>query len=160
MVGKIIGKILDEDNVSIPSATVYLSDSNGNLINQTSKVKADLDGNYTLVVPSINSGANISVLAGGYPSKTIPISADLYSKSPNETATINVVMEIRSQLLPEFTLSGKDAYECYRKGGTWDEVNKTCTKRSWLGKNKWWLFGAGILLASITTYLVVKNNKK
>lgn len=160
MVGKIIGKILDEDNVSIPSATVYLSDSNGNLINQTSKVRADLDGNYTLVVPSINSGANIRVIAGGFPSKIIPISADLYSKSNNETATINVVMEIKSQLIPEFTLSGKDAYECYRKGGTWDNVNKTCTKKNWFVKNKWWLIGTGILLAAITTYLVVKRNKK
>ena len=139
MVGRITGKVLDEDKDTIPYATVFISDKNGKLINENSRVKTDLDGNFSLPI-SQPYGDYIKVMANTYPVKVMPIPKDFYSKGQSEVGSVDITLDINTQLLPEFTVYG--------------------SKPNWIKKNKWWLIGGGALLATVATILIIKKRKK
>ena len=168
------GKIKDEDGDAIPMATIFISDKDGKLVNDKARVRSDVDGNYKLpfaiAMPVGYMGANvpvpigkfITIIAGGYPNKTVSLEESKVNPlDPSTYKNFNVIVPINTQEIEEFTVvASKDAFECKKKGGNWDEKTKTCKlPRSFFDKYKWWIIGGG-LLATLTTIILIRKNKK
>lgn len=172
MISSIKGKIVDENNQPIPSATVYLSDAKGALINTNARVKADLDGNYTLPfaipMPNLATGGvmnlpiakYITAKYTGYPDKTVALPEKFISDTG--VGNLNIPLTLKTQQIQEVTVTAnKSKYDCEKGGGTWDEATKTCKlpKQGWWSKYKWWVIGGLALVATTTTVIVMVKNK-
>lgn len=189
MISSIKGKIVDENNQPIPSATVYLSDAKGALVNSKARVIADLDGNYTLPfaipMPNLATGGvmklpiakYITAKYTGYPDKTVALPEKFISDTG--VGSLNIPLTLKSQQIQEVEVqANKNAVECARLGGFYNAEKNTCTlppklnqpqkeipmkplpKPSWWKKNWWWVVGLGVVAIGTTIFIISKNKKK
>jgi hypothetical protein len=176
MISSIKGKITDENNQPIPSATVFLSDEKGKLFNEKARVKADLDGNYSLPfsmplpnpftgkITSVPLAKYVTVKFTGYPDRTIPFPASFFNTSRSGVGTFDIPMFLREQTTAEVEVfANRSKFLCEKNGGTWDEATKTCKmpepEKSWWSKHKWWVIGGLGLIATTTTIIVLRRKK-
>jgi hypothetical protein len=175
MITQLNGKVLDENGKTIPSATVFLSNEKGGLINEKARVSSDVNGNYSLLfsapIPNFATGQikffpigrYITVKYTGYPDRTVALPSFLFDEDKKGTGNFDVNMELKTQTTPEVTVTeNRSKFMCEKEGGTWDETTKTCKlpEKNWWSKYKWWVIGGLALTATATTlYLVLKRDK-
>jgi hypothetical protein len=177
MITTLRGKIFDENNKTIPSATVFLSDEKGRLgFNEKARVKTDLDGNYTLPfsipMPNLSTGKvnylpiakYITVSFTGFPTKTVMLPEFLFDPTKFGNGNFDITMTIKELTTPEVVITAnRSKFLCEKDGGTWDEATKTCKmpepEKSWWSKYKWWVIGGLGLIATTTTIIVLRRKK-
>jgi hypothetical protein len=175
MITTLRGKIFDENNKTIPSATVFLSDDKGRLVNEKARVKTDLDGNYALPfsvpMPNLSTGKfnylpiakYITVSFTGFPTKTVILPEFLFDPTKFGNGNFDITMTIKELTTPEVVITAnRSKFLCEKDGGTWDENTKTCKlpSKTWWSKYKWWVIGGLALVATTITIVAVSKSKK
>lgn len=175
MITQLKGKVLDENGKTIPSATIFISDENGRLINEKARVRTDLNGEYVLPfsvpIPNFATGKikhfpigrYITVIFTGYPNRTVVLPSNLFSENVSGVGNLDIEMIIKEQTTPEVVITAsRSKFLCEKNGGVWDETTKSCKlpKKNWWQKNKWFVIGGLVLTtAGITIYLIRKSKK-
>jgi hypothetical protein len=137
------GKVTDEQNISIPFATVFIS-KNGALVTPLARTLTDVNGNYTLNLGTTNyifnppkfipygDSVTVKVNNANIPNQTKKIPADFLNPNlsvfkPDSLKKINFQMGLMYSEKPEvIVFFDKTKYECEKLGGTYNETTKSC----------------------------------
>ena len=151
-------RVVGGDYEGVPSPKVQITDAQGNLTSGKWQVIGDINGNFTMVIPTIAQRGNYLTVSNGLDKRTIPM---LSGKSFYKIDVGLKPFETKEEVI---ATANPDEVKCIQSKGKWSRETKVCSMpqqpKKKMGIGLKILIGLGILVVvGGGVYLATRKSK-